>query len=59
MEFRPVFKEKGKDQFYFDNNEWYRCDESKIMSLWHEWLIMPGARTIIDDEGFTVFGVSN
>lgn len=55
---KPIFKEKEetKEQFYFDNNRWIKCGESKINSLWENWVVSENIYRHYDDYGFLVYG---
>lgn len=57
--FTPLFKEKGDNRFYLEDGIWVKCDESKIESLWYDWIMLPDAEHRQDEEGFTVFGQIN
>ena len=32
--FNPSFKEKKKEQFYYKNGVWIKCQEAIISNLW-------------------------
>lgn len=56
--FQPSFKEhqKTKEQFYFENGKWKKCNESKIQSLWQTWVVSKGVHRFVDDDNFVVYG---
>lgn len=54
--FKPSFKEKDKEQFYFDGQNWVKCSEKTIESLWGVWVVSKNTYRYIDDDSFLVFG---
>ena len=57
--FKPSFKEKDNEQFYYTHRKWVKCGESLINSLWIKWLSAKNADSIFDNDGFLVFGYSS
>ena len=56
--FVPSFKENDEEQFYFTDNNWIKCSESLIDSLWNSWVISKHAERYLDEDGFLIFGFS-
>ncbi len=54
--FKPSFKEKDKEQFYYDGNDWIKCEEQTINSLWNIWVVSKNTERYFDEDGFLVFG---
>jgi len=54
--FNPSFKQKDKEQFYYNDGLWIKCKEEIIANLWGLWVISKNADRYVDDEGFLVFG---
>ncbi len=54
--FIPSFKEKDKEQYYYKNNNWIKCDETMINSLWNNWVVSENCHRYFDDDGFLIYG---
>jgi hypothetical protein len=54
--FIPSWKEKGDDQFYWENDRWIKCSESTVDALYSKWVIDPRHFRYFDDEGYLVYG---
>ena len=42
----------------FKAENWVKCDEHMISSLWNKWVVSNNTKRFIDEEGFMVFGNS-
>ena len=54
--FKPLFKEKKHEQYYYENGNWIKCDESKIECLFGQWIMSKGTQKMTDEFGFLIFG---
>lgn len=55
-DFIPAFKQNKTEQFYFNDNEWIKCNKTKINLLYQNWVCSKRAERYTDDDGFLVFG---
>ena len=57
---RIAFKEKGKEQYYRDDDgEWVKASEAYINALYGTWVASKGVDKYIDKDGFLVFDYKN
>lgn len=53
--FAPSWKENQKEQYFYSDGNWIKCDEDDVHSLWLIWVVSENPSTDCQD-GFTIYG---